>query len=76
MREVSKRLGISAWGLYQWVKHYAVPPEQRKEQDDQAAKIRKLEAELRRVTEERDILKRPRRTSPKHPGEVRVYQGL
>jgi transposase len=35
-----------------------MPPEQRKEQDDQAAKIRKLEAELRRVTEERDILKK------------------
>jgi transposase len=58
VQEVSRRLGVSTWSLYQWVKHYAVPPEQRKEQDDQAAKIRRLESELRRVTEERDILKK------------------
>ena len=35
-----------------------MPPEQRKEQDDQTAKIRRLESELKRVTEERDILKK------------------
>ena len=58
VQEVSKRLGVSTWSLYQWVKQYALPPEQRKEQQDQAVKIRKLEAELRRVTEERDILKK------------------
>ena len=58
VQEVSRRLGVSTWSLYQWVKHYAVPPEQRKEQDDQAAKIRRLESELKRVTEERDILKK------------------
>ena len=58
VQEVSRRLGVSTWSLYQWVKHYAVPPEQRKEQDDQTAKIRRLELELKRVTEERDILKK------------------
>jgi len=58
VRELSDRLGVSTWSLYQWVKHYAVPPEQRKEQDDQTAKIRRLESELKRVTEERDILKK------------------
>jgi len=58
VKELSDRLGVSTWSLYQWVKHYAVPPEQRKEQDDQAAKIRRLESELKRVTEERDILKK------------------
>ena len=52
------RLGVSTCSLYQWVKHYAVQPEQRKEQDDQTAKIRRLESELKRVTEERDILKK------------------
>ena len=33
-----------------------MPPEQRNEQDDQRAKIRRLGSELKRVTEERDIL--------------------
>jgi putative transposase len=32
-----------------------------------------LQAELKRVTEERDILKRPPRTSPSCPGEVRLH---
>jgi transposase len=34
VKDLSDRLGVSTWSLYQWVKHYAVPPEQRKEQDD------------------------------------------
>jgi transposase len=35
-----------------------VPTEDRLAKEDQAARIKKLEAELRRVTEERDILKK------------------
>lgn len=33
----------------------------------------KLKAELRRTTEERDILKKPQLTLPGRPAEVRVY---
>ncbi|MEN9862648.1 MAG: hypothetical protein RLZZ601_412 [Pseudomonadota bacterium] len=35
-----------------------IPAEQRLVGDDQTAKLKRLEAELRRVTEERDILKK------------------
>ncbi len=28
VKELSDRLGVSTWSLYQWVRHNAVPPEQ------------------------------------------------
>jgi transposase len=56
--DVSKRLGVSSHSLYAWVTKYGLPAEQRLAQDDQVAKVKRLEAELRRVTEERDILKK------------------
>ncbi len=40
------------------------------------AELNRLKAELRRTSEERDILKkRPPRTFPNSPSEVRVYPG-
>ena len=56
--EVSGRLGVSQHSLYQWLKDYAQPTEARQEQQSQSAEIRRLKAELKRVTEERDILKK------------------
>ena len=56
--DVSKRLGVSSHSLYAWITKYGLPAEQRLAQDDQVAKVKRLEAELRRVTEERDILKK------------------
>ncbi len=56
--EVSSRLGVSTNSLYAWVKRYTKPQEQRVEEDDQSAEVRRLRAELKRVTEERDILKK------------------
>ena len=40
------------------MKRYRVPEPERLETQSQSAEIRKLKAELRRVTEERDILKK------------------
>ena len=37
------------------------------------AEIRRLKKELKRVTDERDILKKPRRTLQSYPTEVRLY---
>ena len=37
--------------------------------------VRRLKKELKRVTEERDILKKPRCTSPTSPTEVHLYSG-
>ena len=51
--DVAKRLGISDKSLYYWVKKAKVPAKKSAEQD----KIRRLKAELKRVTEERNILK-------------------
>ena len=56
--EVAARLGVSVHSLYAWVKRYTKPKEQRVEEDDQSAEVRRLRAELKRVTEERDILKK------------------
>jgi len=60
--EVAARLGVSSHSLYQWVKRYSAPPAERQKVDDQQAEMKRLKAELKRVTEERDILKnRPTR---------------
>ena len=59
VREVAARLGVSAWSLHQWVRlHREGKALGKPAPDDQAAEIRRLKAELRRVTEERDILKK------------------
>ncbi|MFD1683195.1 IS3 family transposase [Pseudomonas rhodesiae] len=59
--EVAARLGVSVHSLYAWVRRYTKPQEQRVEEDDQSAEVRRLRAELKRVTEERDNLKKGRR---------------
>ena len=58
VKEVAARLSVSSWSLYQWIKRYGIPAEKRLAQEDQATKLKRLEAELKRVTEERDILKK------------------
>jgi transposase len=44
--------------MYQWVRKYSVPEPERQAAQDQEAEQRRLKAELKRVTEERDILKK------------------
>ena len=56
--EVAARLGMSTHSLYAWVKRYSKPEKQRVQEDEQQAELRRLRAELKRVTEERDILKK------------------
>lgn len=56
--EVAPRLGISIHSLYAWTKRYCVPEAERKTVDAQSDEMRRLKAELKRVTEERDILKK------------------
>jgi transposase len=56
--DVAKRLGISQHSLYQWTKQFSVPEAERAESRGQQEEIRRLKSELRRVTEERDILKK------------------
>ena len=56
--EVSARLGVSTHSLYKWMKDQQLPPGQRQERLSQNEELRRLKAELKRVTEERDILKK------------------
>ncbi len=60
VQEVAARLGVSSHSLYKWVK--SVRPEKDEVRSDELLdakkQILKLRAELRRVEEERDILKK------------------
>jgi transposase len=56
--EVAGRLGVSTHSLYQWTKRYSVPQADREASKDQQAELQRLKAELKRVTQERDILKK------------------
>jgi len=56
--EVASRIGVSQHSLYEWLKRHSLPAVERNEQQGQVAEIRRLKAELKRVSEERDILKK------------------
>ena len=56
--EVSARIGVSQHSLYKWIKIYKAPAGERQAQASQTEELRRLKAELKRVTEERDILKK------------------
>lgn len=54
---VAQRLDISTNSLYNWLKKYGSNSEHYQEVTEHEARIKKLEKELKRVTQERDILK-------------------
>ncbi len=56
--DVASRLGVTTHSMYAWVKRYGVPEHERLTSQDQTHEIRRLKSELKRVTEERDILKK------------------
>ncbi|MFU0889362.1 transposase, partial [Kluyvera sichuanensis] len=55
---VATRLDITTHSLYAWIKKYGPDSSTNKEQSDVQAEIRRLQKELKRVTDERDILKK------------------
>jgi transposase len=55
---VASRLGVTTHSLYAWLKKYGCGIQHVAHLDDQQAEIRCLKAELKRVIEERDILKK------------------
>ncbi len=55
---VATRLGITTHSLYAWIKAYGPDSSTNKVQSDAQAEIRRLQKELKRVTDERDILKK------------------
>jgi transposase len=42
VKDVSKRLGVSPYSLYQWIKRYGIPTEERLAKEDRAGRIKKL----------------------------------
>ena len=56
--DVAERLGTTTHSLYAWTRRFEKPAVVQKAELDQNAEVRRLKAELRRVTEERDILKK------------------
>lgn len=58
--ETANRLGVHPTSLGGWVKRYSSPEAQAKHQMDHSkdSEIKRLQKELKRVTEERDILKK------------------
>jgi transposase len=58
VREVATRLGVSIDAMYAWVRAQRKAPAARQADAELAVENRRLQAELKRVTEERDILKK------------------
>lgn len=55
--EVAERLGVSYKSMHDWIARYSKPEVSRKAEDSALSETQRLKAELKRVTEERDILK-------------------
>lgn len=55
--EVSQRLGVSNKSLYDWIKRLSKPAKQRQQDDDLQAENARLKRELKRLQQERNILK-------------------
>ena len=66
--DVAERLGVTTKSLYDWIKRYGDHAEQYQATKHQEDEIRRLKADLRRVTEERDILKKAAKYFAKESG--------
>lgn len=56
-RDVAERLGVTTQSLGEWIKKYGNTSHSHQTITSQQEELRRLKAELRRVTEERNILK-------------------
>lgn len=55
--EVAKRLGVTPKSMHDWLKKYGDVGEQHQTITDQQSELMRVKSELKRITEERDILK-------------------
>jgi transposase len=56
--EVASRLGVTTHSLYAWKKKYGPDAPEHQAKAAEQTEIKRLKKELKRVTEERDILKK------------------
>ena len=66
--DVAARLGTTTHSLYAWLKKYDEPSPRQANKPDIEAENARLKADLRRVTEERDILKKAAKYFANDPG--------
>ncbi len=55
---VAERLGVTTHSLYAWLRRFGKHGVVQRAELDQSLEVRRLKAELRRVTQERDILEK------------------
>ncbi len=55
--DVARRLGVTPKSMHDWIKRYGDESAQHQTINTQQDELRRLKADLRRMTEERDILK-------------------
>ena len=66
--DVAKRLGTTTHSLYGWLKKQGEPNPQQADKADLSAENARLKADLKRMTEERDILKKAAKYFANNPG--------
>ena len=66
--DVAERLGTTTHSLYAWLRRYGEQSPQQNSIAESQAENAQLKAELRRVTEERDILKKAAKYFANDPG--------
>ena len=66
--DVAKRLGTTTHSLYLWLKKYGEPNPRQADKADLSAENARLKVDLKRMTEERDILKKAAKYFANDPG--------
>ena len=66
-------LATTTHSLYLWLKKYGDPSPRQADKADLTVENAHLKADLKRMTEERDILKKPQSTLPTSPGKVLLH---
>jgi transposase len=56
--DVARRLDVTTHSLYAWIKKYGPDSVENQIRTEEQAELKRLRKELKRVTEERDILKK------------------
>ena len=65
--DVAQRLAITTHSLYAWLKRFGEPNPRLADKVDLSAENARLKSDLRRMTEERDILKKAAKYFANHP---------
>ena len=65
--DVAERLGTTTNSLYSWIRRYGPNASDFKKVSEESDEIRRLKKELKRVTDERDLLKKAAAYFASHP---------